>query len=492
MKKALAATDVTILYYVAYNTFIVRADGPAIDRAAALPSVRWTGVFEPAYKLSPRLSDEFGALAQRAMDRARYGDQTSSDAVTVMGPGLASKTLTMSGAASTVTAAGQTISPLSSSLGRSSAPSGATSASSTIPVEIMAFEPSRVPEILRAVGFLGGRQTSYSSGGTGTVRAELSKTVIENLARVPGVMYIDRFVQPYVMNDLARWVVQSGDTVNHATPVHDHGIFGTNQTITLGDTGIDYKHPDFWDPNNATPGPTARKLTAYYKDCGNTNHCDLNDDGINHGTHTSGSIGGDDGVWHVYNGDASGSNGTTGPHDGQAFDASLEMQDLSADGNSINFNSVTDLWQMAKDRNSSIHSDIWGSCCNAYIQESADTDQFIWNNQDFLVVFAAGNCGGGACGPVGLHTMNPFAEATNVIAAGATFNGPGLEDVADFSSRGPSADGRIKPDVMAPGVSVWSAQGADPFGDGTSYFQLSGTSMATPTTAGAATLVRQY
>src|SRR3989442_6880441 len=45
---------------------------------------------------------------------------------------------------------------------------------------------------------------------------------------------------------------------------------------------------------------------------------------------------------------------------------------------------------------------------------------------------------------------------------------------------------------MAPGVSVWSAEGADPFGDGTSYFQLSGTSMATPTTAGAATLVRQY
>src|SRR5438876_227142 len=169
------------------------------------------------------------------------------------------------------------------------------------------------------------------------------------------------------------------------------------------------------------------------------------------------------------------------------------MQDLSADGNSINFNSVTELWQMALNRSSWIHSDSWGSCCNAYIQESADTDQFIWNNQDFLVVFAAGNCGSGFCGPPpGLHTMNPFAEAKNVIAAGATFNGPGLEDVADFSSRGPSADGRIKPDVMAPGVSVWSAQGADPFGDGTSYFQLSGTSMATPTTAGAATLVRQY
>src|SRR2546429_5046056 len=103
MRRALAASDVTILYYVAYTTFIVRADGPAIDRAAALPSVRWTGVFEPAYKLSPRLSDEFGALAQRAMDRARYGDQASSDAVTVVGPGMSSKTLTLNSAASTVT-----------------------------------------------------------------------------------------------------------------------------------------------------------------------------------------------------------------------------------------------------------------------------------------------------------------------------------------------------------------------------------------------------
>ena len=487
MKKALAATDVTILYYVAYNTFIVRADGPAIDRAAALPSVRWTGVFEPAYKLSPRLSDEFGALAQRAMDRARYGDQASSDAVTVVGPGMSSKTLTLNSAASTVTAAGKSVSPVSSSLGgRSSAPSGAEAASATIPVEIMAFEPSRVPEIVRAVSFLGGHQTSYSFGQTGGVRAELSKSVIEKLARVPGVMYIDRFVQPYVMNDLARWVVQSGDTVNHATPVHDHGIFGTNQTITIGDTGIDYKHPDFWDPNNATPGPTARKLTAYYKDCGNTGHCDLNDNGINHGTHTSGSAAGDDGVWHVYDGDATGSNGTTGPHDGQSFDAFLNVQDLSDDGFGIYFDSVTPLWTDAVSHGSWIHSNSWGSCCSSYIPEDVDTDTFIWNNQDFLVLFAAGNSGSG------LNSMNPFAVAKNVIGVGATVNGPGLESVADFSSRGPAGDGRLKPDVTAPGVSLWSAQGLDPGGDGTAYWTLSGTSMATPTVAGSAGLVRQY
>src|SRR5205823_14610626 len=86
----------------------------------------------------------------------------------------------LSGAASTVAAAGTAVSPVSSSLGgRSSAPSGAVAASSTIPVEIMAFEASRVPEIVRAVSFLGGHQTSYSFGQTGGVRAELSKSVIE-------------------------------------------------------------------------------------------------------------------------------------------------------------------------------------------------------------------------------------------------------------------------------------------------------------------------
>src|SRR5439155_644811 len=221
-------------------------------------------------------------------------------------------------------------------------------------------------------------------GQSGSVRVELDKSTLPLLARAPGVMYVDRFVQPSVSNDIARWVIQSGDTVDFATPVHDHGIYGTGQLVTLGDTGLDFGHPDFADPNHTAPGPDHRKVKDYYSPPCPVGGCNDHDDDINHGTHTSGSIGGDDGVWHVYNGDATGSHGTTGPHDGQAFDAFLEMQDLSAGNNSINFNSVTDLWQMAMIRDSWIHSDSWGSCCTAYIQESADTDQFIWNNQHYL------------------------------------------------------------------------------------------------------------
>src|SRR6266568_2645089 len=474
--------------------YIVQFNGPVTDRAAALPIVRWTGVFEPAYKLSPRLSDEFGAIAQRAMERERNGDSLDGSVVTAFGGGVPSKSVNVAGGAAgsaagfspklDTSSSGMTAGPQTSFGGAVAAPSGADS---RISLEITAFERSRVPEIIQVVRALGGTQISYSWGASGNVRVELDKSVLGLLARDTGVMFIDRFVQSYVYNDLARWVVQSGNTDTFATPIHDHGIHGTNQTVTLGDTGIDYKHPDLWDPGNTTPGPNARKLTDYYEGC--SSNCDLTDNGINHGTHTSGSVAGDDGQWHIYNGDATGSNGTTGPHDGQAFDAFIQVQDLSNDGFGVYFDSITDLWQMALNRSSFIHSDSWGSVDFQadYIQEAADTDNFIWNNQDFLVVFAAANAGQG-----GLRSMNLFGTAKNVITAGATVNGLGLENVADFSSRGPTQDWRIEPDITAPGVSVWSAQGEDPNGDGTQCWQLSGTSMATPTIAGSMALVRQY
>src|SRR5207247_10910838 len=102
------------------------------------------------------------------------------------------------------------------------------------------------------------------------------------------------------------------------------------------------------------------------------------------GTHTSGRVAGDDGQWHIYNGDATGSNGSAGPHDGQAFDAFIQMQDLSNDGFGVYFDSITQLWQMALNRSSFIHSDSWGSVDFQadYLQEAADTDNLIWNKQE--------------------------------------------------------------------------------------------------------------
>ena len=66
------------------------------------------------------------------------------------------------------------------------------------------------------------------------------------------------------------------------------------------------------------------------------------------------------------------------------------------------------------------------------------------------------------------------------------------QNLAFFSSVGPTADGRIKPDLCAPGYYVFSASaGSTSCGlDGLRSSQ--GTSMATPVVAGTAALARQY
>ncbi len=81
--------------------------------------------------------------------------------------------------------------------------------------------------------------------------------------------------------------------------------------------------------------------------------------------------------------------------------------------------------------------------------------------------------------------------AHKVITIGAVDD---RDRVADFSSRGPTADGRVKPDVLLPGVSIVAARAA-----GTSmgtivdehYTAASGTSMATPHAAGVCALLLQ-
>jgi hypothetical protein len=113
----------------------------------------------------------------------------------------------------------------------------------------------------------------------------------------------------------------------------------------------------------------------------------------------------------------------------------------------------------------------------------------VWQHPDAVVLVAAGNSGEEGDGSVG----SP-ATGKNVLGVGATLHGSVSPPcVAPFSSRGPTDDGRIKPDLLAPGTAVRSASSDRWVASGNCDLRTaSGTSMATPTAAGLAALVRQF
>jgi len=194
-----------------------------------------------------------------------------------------------------------------------------------------------------------------------------------------------------------------------------------------------------------------------------------------------------------------------------------------------------------------ISNNSWGSSSDAYDSDAQRYDALVRDaqpsgsavstagNQEMVIVFAAGNDG-----PTSSSIGTP-ATGKNVIAVGASENvhafgqsdgcdSPDSEansanDIAPFSSRGPCADGRKKPDIMAPGshisggvaqdasqasatpaypngrkISCFNADGVCGLGDGTFYWPKNqqwytvstGTSHSAPAVAGAAALLRQY
>ncbi len=95
-----------------------------------------------------------------------------------------------------------------------------------------------------------------------------------------------------------------------------------------------------------------------------------------------------------------------------------------------------------------------------------------------ICVTAAGNERESAWG----HIITP-SDADSVIAVGAV-NSEGI--IASFSSPGPTADGRIKPEVCARGVGTWCAT---PWNGISGYYGIGGTSLSTPLVGGSCALI---
>ncbi|MCK7526900.1 MAG: S8 family serine peptidase [Ignavibacteriales bacterium] len=159
------------------------------------------------------------------------------------------------------------------------------------------------------------------------------------------------------------------------------------------------------------------------------------------------------------------------------------------------------LFQQAYNAGARVHSNSWGSAAAGdYTADSANADTFIWNNRDMVITFSAGNEGidansrrrhrqrldgrtrhgqerasrsarakTSAAITIPATQRSPTPPAPRRAASTASSPGvrPGLpitrptrikddvsagnaQQMAAFSSRGPTDDGRIKPDVVAP------------------------------------------
>ena len=321
-------------------------------------------------------------------------------------------------------------------------------------------------------------------------------------------------------------------------------LSGEGETICVCDTGLDTGdpatiHPDFAGRIEAIRSfPITPDFAPFINNPGANDGASDRDSG--HGTHVAGSVLGD-GTSSV------GLSGLAGPIRGLSHKARLVFQAIEQE---IDWKNPADeqrfgrfllagipadlavLLQDAYTRGARIHSNSWGGGDpGAYDAQCEQLDRFVWQHKDMCVLFAAGNDGTDKDGDGVINPMSVTSPGTakNCITVGASENerpefdaekygkwwpndypaapfknGAMADDgghIVAFSSRGPTADGRFKPDVLAPGTFILSTRSTRiaannkawaAFPPSRLYFHMGGTSMATPLTAGAVGLLRQH
>ena len=292
------------------------------------------------------------------------------------------------------------------------------------------------------------------------------------------ILHIDQASKLTIHNSVASDIAG----INQALVDSANTLNGSGEVIAISDTGLDADHGDF-----------DGRVRAVYNQFGPDNSA--LDSNSGHGTHVAATLLGDG------SGDVSAL--------GMVPAATFHFYQLEVDSSGIlaRWGSLYDMFSHAWQNSARIQTNSWGNenLVGEYSSDSRSADAFIVDNPRFLVLFSSGDLG-----EDGANTVTPPGSAKNVLTIGASTTGSMGSDpegsVPDFSSKGSTLDGRIKPDMVAPGVMICSARAEEAssaqgescssttHSDGTTplYMALNGSSMATAVAAGGATMVRQY
>jgi hypothetical protein len=458
-KTNVERAGVRLYGYIPDYAFIARLGDATPEQMQQLPFVRWVGPYQPVYKLDAELAD----VAPQS-----DGKQT---------------------------------------------------------VDIQTLPDADLPALAQQVEEWGGTILAQSHNElAGYLRAELAPVRFPDVAAADGVLWIAPFLAPSLQNNI------SGGGIIQANAVRSTlGLYGQGQVVGVADSGLD-------TGNLSTLHPDVRGRVRKAYCLGRTNPCDWSDPN-GHGTHVVGSV--------LGNGAASGSNTAAHSYNtslaGVAPEAELVLQSILDNSNGLSGipTDAGNLLRQAYKDGARIHSNSWGgatACGNStcstlayggYVATSQQVDYAAWQHKDLLVLFAAGNAGvdRNKDGVVDADSIYQPGTAKNVLTVGASESdrpeftttwgeswpndfatapvandrlANNINGMAAFSSRGPTDDGRIKPDLVAPGTAIVSMQSQHPYasagwGPYNQYYAYNGgTSMSTPLTAGAAATVREW
>lgn len=436
-------------------------------------------------------------------------------------------------------------------------------AEQTVTISFLTFRGANSSLIREAVGALNltaepiieDRHDGRTWGVGAVGRADLPR-LITALAAIEGIEWVERRQPRRLRNDSGVKVTQTG-FAGTDTPLYRNGLTGAGQVYGAADSGLDDDNAQFklngessaqtfsyavttrdlvngLLPVNIT-NPNNKVLAYYILGAGNLISAPANPNGgqtldpnqrsgafyvnavayddsgaVYHGTATTSVAAGRD-----FNADGTGNvpgvaSRTSG--DGVAPDARIVFQDAghpSGQLSGVNFVSQALIHQQAYSSGVRAHNNSYGPDPPVgYDEDAADIDDAMWRLRDYNIFYAAGNDG------VGTRQVTNAAKNNILVAAvDSPTNGGNVENLGSYSNHGPTLDGRLKPDIAAPGAVRAATENSgvsSSFGNSTSRTApdaavnptgpdnnrslalTSGTSFSSPMVAGAALLARQY